>query len=333
MLRKTVVIVAVLAVASQAFAAVLPFGDLRMKFINYETSTMYPNAPAYIYGSAAAADASKVSQALNPYPLAAGFQGGDGLEGAWGIMKCTEIYNVSDPLNPVWTASGTKTEITAMFYGLEDIYVTKNPTWPPAIIYGRDVKLDLYYDTTPDFNPTGGTAARTGLNTYPTVTDGALICSLVGTPGSFYNDVWPAGGIPTQTGLDASWRSSFDFGALTGLGDVYADVDLAAGGSDAENTDSGLIGSLLKRIPAVGFVDANVNGVWDPGESWVLRDNAGTKDDGSDWKFHWTAEPTQVADWSALSNDPATTYSVPEPATMSLVGLGLLALARRRRRA
>lgn len=340
MSRKVIVLVAVLAVASQAMAGLtLGIGDLRIKFINYDAATLYNGQSSYAYDGAAACDAGKIAQAANAYPLAAGFQGTDGLEDGWGILECSEIYNVNDPGTPLWQKSASE-EITGMFYGLEDIYVKKVPIYPYTTIYGRDVKMDLYYDSTPDFDPSPGTGGRTGATTYPGTTNGQHLVSLLGTPGIFYGDAVP-GGIPGVRAMDASWRASFDFDTSTGLGDLYADVVDVNGdgvmdsldGAWAWTTDAGMVLSLVKKIPADTWVDLNANGFIDPGE-FTLRDNPGTDDDGADWKFHWTAEPTAVADWLVLSNDPAATYSkIPEPATMSLVGLGLLALVRRRRRA
>lgn len=156
--------------ASQAFAFSLIdpdtsspyFGPVKFKFSHFTVGTLYPPGTFLPVGSA------------------------DGIEDAWGIAKVTTINKDGADPDILWSDGTAGEELTVMFYGLDDNFVSiplLGPGEIDSIGVAAGAHLDAYLDSTPDFSAAGGAGARTGFGSYPTVTDGSLFLSTLFAPG------------------------------------------------------------------------------------------------------------------------------------------------------
>lgn len=274
-------------------------GDITLKMTNYGASTLYPvigppgtsigySGPpgaavgvgvAAVDGIGAPPPAGALS--LGPYP---------GLEDAWGIGKVTRIQDASG--DAVWTPAGKGAELTVYFWGLQDFYVEQIDS-DNQRYDGAGMHFDLYTEPLPSptvFVPSGGTAARTAANTYPTVTDGTLVLSGVSVPG-FINAPGIAGGLATE------FEAQFNTTTVTGDGGLYVSL---IGGQDRAQFDT---------------------------DGFVSPFGLGT----ADLRVQFDTAPATIADWLMTADDPVKGH-VPEPATMTMLGLGALVLMRRKRK-
>lgn len=156
--------------ASQAFAFSLIdpdtsspyFGPVKFKFSHFTVGTLY--APGTSFGPGAA----------------------DGAEDAWGIAKVITINKDSADPDILWSDGTAGEELTVMFYGLDDHFVSiplLGPGEIDSVGVAAGAHLDAYLDSTPDFSAAGGAVARTGFGSYPTATDGSLFLSSLFVPG------------------------------------------------------------------------------------------------------------------------------------------------------
>ena len=168
----------------------------------------------------------------------------------WSIAYVTEIYQLGNPANVMWEDNPGSDELTVMFYNLHmAVDYTAGLTQPGYIYFNNfsagPATMDLWDDGEfaaflTSYNPTGGPGARTGMTTYPTVTDGTKYMSL---------DFLPV--IPDLvTGLFYEYRIFWDPVVQRGQGTAFFDVIPGSGpGSVTWNT-----GTMGTPIPGV-FAD------------------------------------------------------------------------------
>lgn len=244
--------------------------------------------------SAGATGARSVNTTVNGVDQGAGTVGP---EDSWGIAKVSQITDLAN--NVVWSSAGKKAEITVMFYGEKDFYITQLANGFQEI-NGVGLHTDLYLQNYGSgftaFDPTLGSAGRTGVSSYTNVTDGTLILSTVSTSGFIHN----AG---TLGGLTTEFLSNYN-ATSGGTGQTYLSV---TGGSMAS-----------------AF---NTNG-------FISPFNGNTADIQAQFTTQ-AFDPVNGNNWLVSSQDPVfgNFAPVPEPSTYGLAAAGALAgiIALRRR--
>jgi hypothetical protein len=226
-----------------------------------------------------------------------------GGEDTWGIAR---INTITDQFGSIiWSTAGKQAELTVMFYGEQDFYIqnlANNPGYQSIDGVGLHADLWLQSFTDPGFtqyNPGQGSAGRTALDRYTSVTDGTMILSTVSTAGFLHG--------PGQFGGPSSEFNSVFNPNAGGEGQAYLSV---TGGADA--------------------AQFNTNGYTSP---YIPGNTADLFA-----QFTTDANPG-VSNWLVSSNDPIEgniARGVPDSGSTLLLfglGLGFLAEAYRRRRA
>jgi hypothetical protein len=279
--------------AGQPFAG----GPIEIKAFNHDTGTLYNTQPVGTVLTGAALDAQISRPALNG-------MGSD----SWGILKITQIFSkVGGQQYSIYSNLSNNFELTGMFWGVQDFYLNQaNPgSGLPGggqVIDGTGMTVHIYSDPSKNFSSDpvagagGGPADRTGINTFPTVTDGTLELILQSTNG-FINAAGTNGGVQTEFESNT---------AFTG----YAALNVMGGASAAQfNTN------------AVGFQGSYGAGFL-PG--------MGSQQSTDVW-FAFTSIQGENG-WDIKSNDPMIAVlsgpNVPDGGSTLMMTLGsLLALA------
>lgn len=286
--------------AGQSFAG----GGIMIKAVNYDTGTLYNELPVGTsvgYSGSPGAGVAGGEATLNALPQRAALNGQPS-EDSWGIIKITDILAIGSDgkQHSIYNSIASPYELSAMFHGEQDFFVNQvspGSSLPGAgqIIDGTGLRVDIYSGAK-DFDQTGGPGARTGANTYPTVTNGTLELSLLSTPG-FINANGTLGGSATEF---ESNTANVGYAALNVIGGASASMfdtnAIGFGGSSGADYLAGVAGQASTDV----------------------------------W-FSFTA--TQgINGWDVTSNDPmlanVASSSVPDSgSTLLLIGLGLAALA------
>jgi len=227
----------------------------------------------------------------------------DGVEDLRGIVNVTQMAWAGTVDNfDLMALDGVNTgseSLVGVFYGLDANYAQGPPT---ATAFGfTGGHLDLYLDKTPDEDVTVGPAGF-GMTSadYATVTDGDAILwlSMDFVPGDDPN----APGVSTLAGT----------ANLTGW---------PAGGID------GQVGQAFLDITGGSAAAAFKKDVFGPGRDIIFGNHFGGVGNTN-------FEPVNFTwGWDLASDDPARGSTIPEPGTVVLLGMGLIALggvARRR---
>jgi hypothetical protein len=294
-----VVALSVLMVTSSASAFSFRFdyaGPVFMKLTGADAGTFYQFPPAQLATTRAAADALAIAWTA---------PGGVGDEDSWGVFKITSIW--TDTLSPqqLWGDGDNGEELTVMFYGLRDMYVDWDS---PGRIDSVDASvgnatLDFYLDPAQNYDADQaglGPLARTGLTSYPTVTDGAPFMRLDVAPGAHsLADEFNTEGL--QTLLHANTTTISPFTA-----DGFAFLNVVPGwGTHGHLFDTNRITTFLgTRVDMKMIFDAEP--FLDPATGLPVV-------------------PTPTT-WTTAINDPIRANVIPEPGTLVLLGLGLLSL-------
>jgi hypothetical protein len=269
-------------------------GALKIKIVALNNGAVYPSLGAA--GTVVSGEAA-VDAIAGQVPPAGGMPGED----SWGVAKVTTITTPAGDI--LWQDGDFDLQLTALFYGEVDFYVEQIDAANQRI-GGTGLSFALYEDSTvggTPYDPSPGSAARTALTAYTTVTDGTLVLSGVSVAGHIHM-AGVAGGLATE------FESRYNTSSLTGDGDAFLQV---TGGRDAALFDTDTFDPLDGAYPK-----ADLQLAWDTYPALVGPDPG---DSGG-------------SDWLVEADDPIRGTYVPEPATLGLVAAGALALVRRRRR-
>lgn len=232
-------------------------------------------------------------------------------ETTWGVGNITQITTpTSAGAASLWNSGEGGDYLGYILYGIADLSSSSvgsvitsygtGATGPGCGVLCGSIYVDMFKRTS---NPTPTTpSARTGYNAYTGVSTSSLWLRLALIPGIVAND--PATG--ADEGANATLVQTLTSLTLpsTGGGTFYANV---VGGSAMSAYDTNGFTTLLGT-------SADMFGIFD------LRSNTIGGGAGG------TCNPLSTNCFFGLIRDPVSANAVPEPGSIALLGLGLLAM-------
>lgn len=176
----------------------------------------------------------------------------DGQEDTWGIGSVSSIKTI--PANDVVWQRTAGEELTFMFQGFDDDFLAAPTITGVTNILAQGGRVQVYLDTTPDFDGSLGTAGRTGQDSYSGVTDGILVLDLV--PVAF-------------DGFGHTLETNFNFLTSSGSGAMFLETTGAGLWDDLYDTNTQLHGADFS------FTFTARPNTPNPVGNWVVRGDAG----------------------------------------------------------
>lgn len=227
-------------------------------------------------------------------------------EDSFGTARVSSIFFDGDPTDTYYDRATASDEVTMFYSNGNDVKISISGDE----LYTEGFIARFYMDPDKDFNPVAGTAARgsdndgnTGPTAYKGSTEGTLVLEMTGHVR--YAD-YDGSGTETEA-YELKGEGDFSTGAVQGI--IYLDVTDGIW-MDEFNTNTWDMSAIDPLTGAViggyGYADFRL--------STTMFPNIGS------------------STWNLEGVGTAQGNYVPEPATLTLFGLGLLALAGFRRR-